>query len=153
MDILLSATNVYFNAVCAFFAVMCIIGFFLIRTDKKRWNAQKARSDEMMAKKKKPQAEGEETQEEGKKGNKDKKKKEEPFEYESRVPDKAIFAVAIIFGAFGVLLGMLIYRHKWYKFNFRVYIPILTVINIIVASVILYFLFVKGDGSTTYVNW
>ena len=145
-----------FGAVCAFYAVMCIIGFCLIRTDKKRWNAQKARSDEMMTRKKKPQdaengvaedaAEGKK-----KKEKKPKKKNEEPFEYEERVSEKAMFIVAIFFGALGELLAMLIYRHKWYKFSFRTYIPILTVINMIIAAVILYFLFMYR-GTSQYIN-
>ena len=146
-----------FGAMCAFFAVMCVVGFLLIRTDKKRWNAQKARSDEMMSHKKKPQPEdGAEVEAESgdkkeKKAKKEKKNKE-PFEYEARIPDKTFFWVAIFFGAFGELLGMIIYRHKWYKFNFRTYIPILSVINLVIAAVILYFLYTKGDTSATYLN-
>lgn len=156
MNVLLGATNIYFNAMCAFFAVMCIIGFCLIRTDKKRWVAQKNRSDAMMSKRKKAEDAAEEETEtaKGKKGKKEKKpKKEEPFEYEARVPDKALFAIAILFGAAGELLAMLIYRHKWYKFYFRTFIPILTVVNLIIAAVILYFLYTKGDGTVTYKNW
>lgn len=151
MGILLSATNVYFNAVCAFFAVMCVVGFFLIRTDKKRWNAQKARSDEMMARRKKP-AEGEEVEETDAKGKKKKKaKKEEPFEYQDRVSDKAVFAVAALFGALGVLFGMLVYRHNWYKFSYRLYIPVLAGVNVVIGAVILYFLYTKGIP-VNYVN-
>ena len=162
MDIILSATNVYFNAACAFIAVMCVVGFLLVRTDKKRWNAQKARSDEMMQRylKKKPEEEKEEVDEKGKKKKKKKKEiqismgdDEEPFEYESRINDKAFFVVAILLGAIGVLLGMVVYRHKWYKFNFRVYIPLLAVINIIMAAVVLYLLYMRGDSSASYVNW
>ena len=144
MGILLSATSLRFNAVCAFFAVMCIIGFLMIRVDKKRWNAQKARSDEMMAaRKKKPAEDAEATENDGKKKKK-KPQKEEPFEYQDRISEKAIFMVAILFGAMGVLLAMLVYRHKWYKFNFRVYIPLLAVVNVIIGAVILYFVYAYG---------
>jgi len=155
IDLFGRVTASAFGAMCAFFAVMCIVGFCLIRTDKKRWNAQKARSDEMMARKKKPQAEDGAAEDavdgKKKKEKKPKKKNEEPFEYEERVSEKALFIVAIFFGAAGELLAMLIYRHKWYKFSFRTYIPILTVINIIVAAVILYFLFMYRDPSQ-YIN-
>ena len=47
---------------------------------------------------------------------------------------------------------MIIYRHKWYKFNFRTYIPLLTVLNLIVAAVVLYILY-SYRGNTTFVNW
>jgi uncharacterized membrane protein YsdA (DUF1294 family) len=152
MDVLLAATNIYFNAMCAFFAVMGIVGFCLIRTDKKRWNAQKARSDEMMQRKPKAKPAEDGAQEGAEEGKKKRAKSEEPFEYQARISDKAIFTIAILFGAFGELLGMIIYRHKWYKFNYRVYIPILSLFNLIFAAVILYLLYTKGDSSV-YVNF
>ena len=155
IDLFGKVTASAFGAVCAFYAVMCIIGFCLIRTDKKRWNAQKARSDEMMARKKKPQDAEDATDDaldgKKKKEKKAKKKNDEPFEYEERVSEKLLFIVAIFFGALGELLAMLIYRHKWYKFSFRTYIPILTVINMIIAAVILYFLFMYR-GTSQYIN-
>lgn len=150
MSILTAATNIYFNAMCAFYAIMCLVGFLLIRTDKKRWNAQKARSDLMMQGKKKP-AEDEAATD--KKGKKDKKaKKEEPYEYQERIPDKVFFIIAILFGALGELLGMAVYRHKWYKFAFRAYIPALAFVNIIIVAVILYFLYQMGDATIAYTN-
>ena len=143
MGILLLETNIYFNAMCAFLAVMNLVGFLLIRTDKKRWKEQKARSDEMMEARKKKTAE-EEPAEDDKKGKKKRKKNAAPYEYQARIPDKAIFAIAILFGAFGELIAMAIYRHKWYKFYFRTFIPILTLINLVAAAVILYFLYTRG---------
>ena len=105
----------------------------------------------MMTRKKKP-AEGEEAEPEEGKGKKKKKaKKEEPFEYQDRVNEKLMFAVAFLFGALGELLAMAIYRHKWYKFNFRLYIPLLAGINIVIGAVILYFLYTKGIP-VSYIN-
>ena len=155
IDLFGKVTASAFGAMCAFVAVMCIVGFCLIRVDKKRWNAQKVRSDEMMAHKKKLKDGEEGAVEDATDGKKKKEKKakkdEEPFEYEERVSEKAMFVVAILFGALGELLAMIIYRHKWYKFSFRVYIPILAVLNVIVAAVILYFLYIYKDPSL-YVN-
>ena len=147
MGILL-ATNLYFNAAVAFWVIMSIVGFVLIVVDKKRWNAQKARSDEMMQpRKKKPQDEEAAPEDEGKKSKKGKKQKEStPFVYEPRIPDKALFGVAICFGAIGELLAMIICRHKWYKFAFRAYMPLLAILNILVGGVILLLLYANTDG-------
>ena len=155
MGILLSATNIYFNAMCAFLAIMTIVGFLLMRTDKKRWKAQEMRSAEMMQARKKKPAEDEEAAaetEEGKKGKKKKEKKQEPFEYQPRIPDKVLFTIAVFFGAIGELFAMIIYRHKWYKFAFRTYMPILAVFNILFAGVILVLLYTRGDGSVVWTN-
>ena len=153
MATLLAATNNYFNAVCAFLAIMTIVGFFLMRTDKKRWKAQEMRSEQMMEARKKKSQEEEDAEQEGK-GKKGKKKKDKdtPFEYQPRVPDQALFIVAIFFGAIGELIAMLIYRHKWYKFSFRVYMPMLAVLNILVAGVVLVLLYIRGDGSVIWTN-
>ncbi len=151
MSILLLVTNIYFNSMCAFIAVMCLVGFLLIRADKKRWNAHKARSEQMMAARQKPQTD-DSAPEDGKKDKKQKKKKkDEPYEYQDRISEKAMFAVAVLFGALGELLAMAIYRHKWYKFSFRVYIPILAVLNVVISAVILYMLWAKGDPNM-YIN-
>ena len=157
MGMLLAATNIYFNAMCAFLAVMIIVGFCLMRTDRKRWKAQEMRSQQMMdARKKKPQ-EGEDAaaaDDAGKKGKKKAKKEKKaadtPFEYQPRVPDKALFAVGIFFGAIGELFAMIIYRHKWHEFAYRTYMPILAVGNILVAGVVLVLLYMRGDGSVVW---
>lgn len=148
MGILLADTNIYFNAACAFWAIMNIVGFCLMLTDKKRWLAQKKRSDAMMSAHKKKPAEEAEIAPEDKKSKKT--KKEEPFEYQPRIPEKALFAVAVLFGAFGELFAMIILRHKWYKFAFRVYMPIITVLNILIGGVILVLLYTRGDTSAIY---
>ena len=153
MNILLAA-NMYFSSMCAFIAIMCVVGFLLIRTDKKRWKKQQAHSDAIMQASMKMRAshnassDTEDTAQKKKRQRKPSVSHDEPFEYKERIPDKVIFIVAFFFGAVGVFLGMLIYRHKWYKFSFRAYIPILTLVNIVLGAVLLYALYSRGETNS-----
>ncbi len=46
-----------------------------------------------------------------------------------RVPEKTLFLAAALFGAFGGTLGMLIFRHKTKHWYFRVFFPLLLIIQ------------------------
>jgi uncharacterized membrane protein YsdA (DUF1294 family) len=48
-----------------------------------------------------------------------------------RVPESRIFLIAIAGGAFGVLLGMEIFRHKTKDLKFKVGIPVIIVLQVI----------------------
>ncbi|NLC11201.1 MAG: DUF1294 domain-containing protein [Firmicutes bacterium] len=48
-----------------------------------------------------------------------------------RVQEKHIFALALFLAAAGVYWGMLIFRHKTLHLSFRLGIPVLLVINIV----------------------
>ena len=174
MNLLLAAeTNSYFSAFIGFVGVMIIVGFFVMRADKKRWLNQVARSNEMehARKKKKKPTEGETvegevntdaeaTETKGKKKKKPKKipegyvdnegVKSNAYEYKSMLPDSLLFGIAIFFGALGELFAMLIYRHRWYKWSFRIFMPACAVLNIILTVLFAYLLSVSGtDGILT----
>ena len=46
-----------------------------------------------------------------------------------RVPEKTLFLSAILFGAFGGTLGMFVFRHKTKHWYFRVFFPLLMVLQ------------------------
>ena len=146
--------SLYVPAWVTFFIVMSIVGFVLVLIDKKRFDLQNARSNQMMApRKKKADAEesSEEQPEEGGKGKKGKGKKRkdevpEDYEYQDRIPNGAFIAIAVFFGAVGELLAMLIFRHKWYKWSMRTFVPILTLINLALFGLILYVIIESGTG-------
>ena len=46
-----------------------------------------------------------------------------------RVPEKTLFLSAILFGAFGGTLGMFLFRHKTKHWYFRVFFPLLMVLQ------------------------
>ena len=154
MYALLAEANsaLYVPAWVTFFIVMNIVGFALMLTDKRRFNRQKARSDQMMAPRKKPGQEEEEKEEPKKKKGGRKEEVPEDYTYQGRVPDKALFAVAILFGAVGELLAMLLFRHKWYKWAFRNFIPLLSLISLAFFGLILYVIIETGSGSAIWTN-
>ncbi len=43
----------------------------------------------------------------------------------SRVPERTLFLAAFLFGAFGMYLSMLLFRHKTRKKRFMILLPIL----------------------------
>lgn len=50
-----------------------------------------------------------------------------------RIPERALFLIAFIFGGIGIFLGMHIFRHKTKNNSFRILVPIAIVLNIIAA--------------------
>ncbi len=46
-----------------------------------------------------------------------------------RVPEKMLFLSAILFGGFGGTLGMFVFRHKTKHWYFRVFFPLLMVLQ------------------------
>ena len=46
-----------------------------------------------------------------------------------RVPEKTLFLSAILFGALGGTLGMFIFRHKTKHWYFRVFFPLLLILQ------------------------
>ena len=59
-----------------------------------------------------------------------------------RTPEKTLFLVAILGGSIGALLGMRLFHHKTRKWYFRVGIPLILVLQIVL--VVLYFLYSAG---------
>ncbi len=66
---------------------------------------------------------------------------------EPRIKEVLLFLIAGLSGGIGELLAMLIFRHKTYKWYFRVFMPILVVLNIISASIILFLIYEAGVAS------
>ena len=57
-----------------------------------------------------------------------------------RVPEKTLFLLAALFGAFGGTLGMFVFRHKTKHWYFMVFFPLL----LFLQAVILGYLWSKG---------
>lgn len=53
-----------------------------------------------------------------------------------RVPERMLFAVALLGGSAGTILGMLLFRHKTRKRSFQIGLPAILILQIL----ILYFL-------------
>jgi len=54
-----------------------------------------------------------------------------------RVPESRIFLIAIVGGAFGVLLGMEIFRHKTKHLRFKIGIPVIIILQVILFRIFL----------------
>lgn len=147
---LIFAMNIYQQSFISFFVVMTIVGFFLIYADKKKWKEYCARSAEMMEKKK-PQSvetdsavsENEAVVDDNAKTKKKKKKKEKiptsgEFEYNRRLNDRVLIALAVFLCGLGELIGMIVFRHKWYKIQYKIGMPLIALLNIfaIIVAVI-----------------
>ncbi len=146
-----SKTN-YTEVFVAFFVIMTIIGFVLIMVDKKRWKAHVSRSNEMIEMRKGKKAEQapetEDAEATDKKGKKKKTKaSSQNYEYEGRIKDRVLISFAILFAGIGELLGMIIFRHKWYNPVYKIAMPIIAAINLAFMIIIIFaFLSVGGDG-------
>ncbi len=60
-----------------------------------------------------------------------------------RIKERNFFIIGILGGATGILLGMTMVRHKTQHKSFSIGIPILYLINTIIMSIAVYFLYVK----------
>jgi uncharacterized membrane protein YsdA (DUF1294 family) len=52
-----------------------------------------------------------------------------------RIPEATLFSIAIIGGSIGSILGMLIFRHKTKHWYFKIGLPIILLIQIILIAV------------------
>ena len=57
-----------------------------------------------------------------------------------RIPERTLMTVALMGGSFGTLLGMNLFRHKTKKDNFRIGIPLILSVQIILAALIYIFI-------------
>ena len=48
-----------------------------------------------------------------------------------RIPEKVFFAISFLLGSLGTYIGMYKFRHKTKHLSFKVFIPILLIVNII----------------------
>lgn len=53
-----------------------------------------------------------------------------------RIPERTLMTVALMGGSFGTLLGMNLFRHKTKKDNFRIGVPLILSVQIILAVLI-----------------
>ena len=53
-----------------------------------------------------------------------------------RIPEKAFFLLSAIGGSLGCLIGMYLFRHKTKHWNFVVFIPMILVIQVILALIL-----------------
>lgn len=61
------------------------------------------------------------------------------IKHKSRVPEKRLFAFALLGGAVGMLLGMLFFRHKTRQWRFVIGIPLIILIQIIALYFVQYY--------------
>lgn len=57
-----------------------------------------------------------------------------------RIPERALFGVALIGGSIGILLGSHLFRHKTQKNAFKYGIPFIILLQIFLLLIMLYFL-------------
>ncbi len=55
---------------------------------------------------------------------------------EWRTPESTLFTLAIIGGSIGAILGMLFFRHKTRKWSFRIGLPAILILQIIIIEVL-----------------
>lgn len=60
-----------------------------------------------------------------------------------RISEDALFVIAIIGGSVGAILGMLLLRHKTRHLKFRIGLPVILVLQIVLA-IVLYKFFAAG---------
>ena len=58
-----------------------------------------------------------------------------------RVPEKTLFVFAVLFGAIGGTLGMFLFRHKTRHWYFRLFFPLLAILQ--TAALVLCFVYLK----------
>ena len=56
--------------------------------------------------------------------------------HRERVPEVILFVLCLLFGAFGALCAMILFRHKTRKISFLITVPVLAVIQ--VAAVVVF---------------
>ncbi|MFF2482536.1 DUF1294 domain-containing protein [Paenibacillus sp. NPDC058071] len=66
-----------------------------------------------------------------------------------RIPEKRLFAAGIAGGALGGWLGMLLFRHKTKHASFRIGMPLLTLLNIVIVYAVAAYL-ISGGGDGTF---
>ena len=50
-----------------------------------------------------------------------------------RISEKFLLVVALIFGAVGAMFGMVVFNHKTSKMKFRILVPLLVVLNLVLG--------------------
>jgi uncharacterized membrane protein YsdA (DUF1294 family) len=74
-----------------------------------------------------------------------KAKRKETHEATRRVPEKTLFTLSIIGGSVGALIGMRAFHHKTLHRSFRIGIPVILLLQIIIpAGLYLYWNFIRG---------
>lgn len=54
-----------------------------------------------------------------------------------RIPEKTLFLSALVGGALGCLIGMYFFHHKTRHWYFRIGIPVILVLNLLILTLIL----------------
>lgn len=56
-----------------------------------------------------------------------------------RIPEKTLFFITVLGGGIGTIAGMYIFRHKTQKLNFVIGLPLITILEIILAIYLIFF--------------
>ena len=57
-----------------------------------------------------------------------------------RISEKFLLLVALIFGAVGAMFGMVVFNHKTSKMKFRLLVPLLVVLNLLLGWIALVYM-------------
>lgn len=61
-----------------------------------------------------------------------------------RIPEKTLFIITLLFGGFGTIAGMHVFRHKTKKWYFTIGFPVILISEIVLA---IYFIFIWSPYS------
>lgn len=62
--------------------------------------------------------------------------KQKAIKHQWRISENTLMLVAALFGSFGVYGGMLIFRHKTKHLKFKIFVPILIIIHLVIINYI-----------------
>ena len=62
--------------------------------------------------------------------------KSRAIRHKRRIPERTLFAFAILFGSVGGTLGMYVFRHKTKHWYFQVFFPLLIVVHTVILGLI-----------------
>lgn len=62
--------------------------------------------------------------------------KQKAIKHQWRISENTLMLVAALFGSFGVYGGMLVFRHKTKHLKFKIFVPILIIIHLVIINYI-----------------
>lgn len=63
--------------------------------------------------------------------------KQKAIKHQWRISENTLMLVAALLGSFGVYGGMLVFRHKTKHLKFKIFVPVLIIIHLVIINYIL----------------
>ena len=60
-----------------------------------------------------------------------------------RIPEKALFLSALLGGSLGSILGMQVFRHKTQHWSFRLGMPMILILQLVLAGVLVWWIYLR----------